>query len=409
MILIIIHHVKALVALSARFIATPDGRLWTREAPLIHRFWTRYLDVFQEVTIVARALSMPEPPDGSYESTGEAVSAFPLPHYVGPAGYVRSLPAARTRLKALDFGKAALFLRVPLARAGLILSHRKPNQPYGVEVVGDPWDSLAPGAIRHPLRPVLRRVLRRRLRREVAGAAAAAYVTRDALQSRYPSGPSAPTFHFASVVLTEESFAQKPRTEPGKVAHLVTVGTLDQLYKGPEVLLRVLVAMRSRGISFRHLWVGDGKYRARMESLARNLGLADRVCFGGAMDREKLLSVLDTSDVFILPSYQEGLPRALLEAMARGLPCAATSVGGVAELLPHQFLAPPGDSQRLAEVVETLLVSRQTYSESSRRNLTKAREYEDSALGVRRGAFYSHIRDTTRQWRKADFGSLGEA
>ena len=70
---------------------------------------------------------------------------------------------------------------------------------------------------------------------------------------------------------------------------------------------------------------------------------------------EMVRAQLDKADLFILPSKTEGLPRALVEAMARALPCIGTTVGGIPELLPSEDLVPPGDVKALAETIEDVL------------------------------------------------------
>jgi glycosyltransferase involved in cell wall biosynthesis len=101
---------------------------------------------------------------------------------------------------------------------------------------------------------------------------------------------------------------------------------------------------------------GDGPTRAELEAEVRRLGLENRVRFLGARpDPETLLRA---SQVFVLPSRSEGMSNALLEAMATGLPCVATRVGGNRDLLEHEvtgLLVPPGDPEALADALAALL------------------------------------------------------
>lgn len=103
------------------------------------------------------------------------------------------------------------------------------------------------------------------------------------------------------------------------------------------------------------LLAGDGPYRERLEELAGTLGLGDRVRFLGA--RRDVPALLGAADVFTLSSDWEGLPVALLEAMAAERPVVATGVDGVVEVLRHGggLIVPPGDPQSLATALSTLL------------------------------------------------------
>jgi glycosyltransferase involved in cell wall biosynthesis len=128
---------------------------------------------------------------------------------------------------------------------------------------------------------------------------------------------------------------------------LIAVGNLHHR-KGHAVLLQAFEKARLGHTSVL-LLVGDGPLLAELETMARSLGIGGRVRFLGR--RRDVEDLLFASDVFVLPSLAEGLPMALLEAMARGLPCIASAVGGVPEALADGIdghLVPPGDVDTLA-------------------------------------------------------------
>jgi len=100
--------------------------------------------------------------------------------------------------------------------------------------------------------------------------------------------------------------------------------------------------------------VGEGSERTTLEAKRDTLGLDNRVQFLGA--RDDIAEVLMAADAFVMSSTTEGLPMALLEAMAAGVPCAATGVGGIPELFENSrgLIAPPGDHRSLAEAMTRL-------------------------------------------------------
>jgi glycosyltransferase involved in cell wall biosynthesis len=102
--------------------------------------------------------------------------------------------------------------------------------------------------------------------------------------------------------------------------------------------------------------VGSGPLERSLIETAGSLGLADRAVFTGS--REDVAELYPAFDVFALSSRNEGLPISLLEAMAAGVPCVATSVGGVPEVIDNGnegLLVPPGDADALADALSTLL------------------------------------------------------
>ncbi len=120
---------------------------------------------------------------------GPGVRFSAVPYYVGPYQFALRWPAIRRALRDAIRDEDAVLMRVPSFLANCVEpALRQRRQPYGLEVLGDPYDGLAPGGIRHLLRPLLRRSLPRQLRRQCARASGVAYVSRSVLQRRYPGG-----------------------------------------------------------------------------------------------------------------------------------------------------------------------------------------------------------------------------
>jgi N-acetyl-alpha-D-glucosaminyl L-malate synthase BshA len=117
--------------------------------------------------------------------------------------------------------------------------------------------------------------------------------------------------------------------------------------------------------------VGDGPDRSECERLCRQMGLCDKVKFLGKQDG--LVEILNSADVFLIPSQSESFGLAALEAMACGLPVVSSSVGGLPELIRHNetgFIAEIGDVDRMAKYVVELLSNDRKYkvfSENSRK------------------------------------------
>lgn len=144
---------------------------------------------------------------------------------------------------------------------------------------------------------------------------------------------------------------------------LVFVGRLVQA-KGLDTLINALPPLVATGSVAVVDIVGDGEERRPLEQLAREVGVADRVRFHGYSDDPE--QWMAGRPIFVLPSRWEGLPLALLEAMASGCPIVATDVGGVGKVLEHGtsgVLVPPNSVEGLIEAI-TALVSRPAYADS---------------------------------------------
>jgi glycosyltransferase involved in cell wall biosynthesis len=390
--------VRLVVTSQHRYYRTPAGAVWT-DGKYGYTFWTRYLDVFETVTVVARVGTRDAVPPDWKRVDGRGVSLHPLPLVRGPWQYLRRARALRAAACAALQPGHAVILRVPgeiacLVDTALWARHRT----YGVECVGDPYELYAPGGVRSVLRPLLRAWYPQRMRRECARAAAAAYVTERTLQRRYPPAPGAFTTHYSSIELDDAAFASAPRTYArfDRPIQLVTVGTLAQLYKAPDVLIDAVAACVRGGLDLRLRIVGDGRHRAELEQRAAQAGLDTRVAFVGQLATPAAVRTeLDRADLFVLPSRQEGLPRATIEAMARGLACIGSTAGGTPELLPPEELVAPGDVAGLASLIRRFASDPDWLTRAAARNLAKAREYHQDHLRARRIEMYRALKDAT--------------
>lgn len=164
---------------------------------------------------------------------------------------------------------------------------------------------------------------------------------------------------------------------------VVCVGKLSRV-KNHGLFLRAaaLVAEGREDVVF--LIVGDGPLRGELSTLAGRLGLSGRVRLAGR--REDVPALLKLTDVFVMPSSSEGLPNAVMEAMAAGLPVVATRVGGIPELITDGEsgrLVAPGDAEAMARAVGELLDDRDLAERMGRAGLETVREGYDieSAVG----------------------------
>jgi glycosyltransferase involved in cell wall biosynthesis len=412
-----------IVALEQRFEGTPDGKVWT-PGPFAHSFWQRYLDVFEHVGVVVRVHRVGAQTPGWARADGPGVSFVRVTYYLGPWQYLLRRRRVLSDVRGVVGPSDAVILRVGSQVAACLEPQlRREGRPYGLEVVGDPYDVFAPGAIVHPLRPLFRWWFPRQLRRQCARACATAYVTEHALQRRYPPrrrefstsystvelpdtafksrAEEAFSTHYSDVELPATAFlpSNRARRDTERPFRLVAVGTLEQLYKAPDVLLDAIGECSRHGVRLELVWIGGGKHQPQLEARARALGLGSRVRFLGQVPAgEAVRAELDQADLFVLPSRQEGLPRAIIEAMARALPCISSTVGGIPELLEAEDLVPPGDVRALAVKIREVVTDPERMARTSARNLETARDFREEVLRKRRVEFYRQVKERTQSW-----------
>lgn len=171
-----------------------------------------------------------------------------------------------------------------------------------------------------------------------------------------------------------------PRPDP-HLFRVICVAALED-YKGHEYLLEACRKLVELGVPLRCTLVGQGADRSKLEGTVSRLGLEDVVNMVGALPSDKVRQLLGTSDLFVLASVsmpnglQEGLPVALIEALAMQVPVVATEISGIPELVDDHtgILVPERDSTVLAEAMHALYLSPSTRKEMGRAGRRKVLE-----------------------------------
>ncbi len=143
---------------------------------------------------------------------------------------------------------------------------------------------------------------------------------------------------------------------PWSPPRLLSVGRVVY-QKGLDLALHALAGLKE--LEWEWYIAGDGPYRATLEALVREQGLQERVHFLGWLERPALIEWYHRANLFLFPSRHEGMPNAVLEAMAAGLPVVATRIAGSEELVLDGLtgrLVPPEDAEALREALRPLLV-----------------------------------------------------
>jgi phosphatidylinositol alpha-1,6-mannosyltransferase len=359
---------------------TPDGGHWCDAA--FRRALERHGGEGAEITVLVRVTDKRVPSSGLIR-VPEQVVVDGLPPYRGLAGFLRASRrlTKQARIAALSSERVVVYVPGPIgyrvARAAIDL-----GLPVLGVIIGDPHDVFAPGATEMRFRRLVRFVATRQLRWVTRHSSVVCYVTGRTFQRRYPPGPSSVSFGIANVALAATEVRRSPRTlSKAAPFTIISVASLERSYKRIDLTVDLARRLIARGFPIRLVVVGDGALRERYMTEARD-SLAESQ-FTGHVARSELFELLDEADLYVSTSLAEGLPRALVEAMARGLPTFAFDAGGTVELRPGAQVSPLGDVQHMAEWIELTLSSPTTYEQASANALMTAGRYTDDALRER--------------------------
>lgn len=388
---------NVLVAVDARLYRTPDGRVWCKTI-YGYDFWTRYLSAFDDITVISRLGNAKiDEVQGWLQSDGPHVRFIGMPMVRGPKGYIIHFTSFLLSAISASVKSDCAIVRLPSLSATFVERiYELLKKPYAIEVVADPQNAYRE-------KPIVAKLLSCLLKRACLHANGVSYVTQFALQNDYPCKARIQSHqderyfesYYSSIILRKEFFTGPRNYGPMhyRIRLIHTANNINNDVKGLDVVIKVVKKLSDAGINATVTFIGDGDRRVELEHMAEELGIGDRVRFTGLLSssrevRDRLLG----ADLFIFPTKAEGLPRAVIEAMAVGLPCLSTPVNGIPELLPPQYMFNPMDVDGFANKIIQLISNPEEMSQMSKMNIHKAREYEYEILDKRRCCFYSKLK-----------------
>lgn len=334
---------KITVSLEHRFYRCGD-KVYTKLA-FPYGYWRQYLRYFDAVNVVARVESVSKVDSTMVRADGGSVVFLDVPYYVGPKAFFFKLPQL---LKAT-------FLYVKSNKHFLLRSGNVSNlmflfifvfrRPYLREFPGDIKKGVAGYSGKSPLILFLAWALDSFARFQARCSKANSFVSY-ATKSLYQS--SRPSFVFSSFDLSEIEIRKKDYSL-SDVFKIVSLGRLEN-EKGHMDLLKAIKIINGKGVKVALTLIGDGSASSQLRDFSKG-NQVECEFLGAVTDRNYIFTTLVDSDLFVLPSHTEGMPRALLEAMALGLPCIGTNVGGVPEVLEEECMVDPESPIELSKLI----------------------------------------------------------
>ncbi|WP_428353527.1 glycosyltransferase [Methyloprofundus sp.] len=360
---------------------------------------SRYVDVFSEVTVLARHREVENTQDtrGMPIAGGPGVNFIFLDSISTLHSYFGLRQRYQTYIAELLGSYEAVIVRVP-SELGLMtaeIAHRM-GKKYIVEVVGCAWDAMWHyGGFQSK---VYAPFFYLKMHNAIKKSGHVSYVTEQFLQKRYPAKQTATCISVSDVELPlfdERILAQRYNKIELMSGKLVfgSIANMNVQYKGIDVAIKMLAEAMLDTADFEYHILGAGD-PAAYQQLAEKSGIGNKVFFDGTLSTGKaVLNWMDEIDIYLQPSFQEGLPRSVIEAMSRGCPVIGSSVGGIPELLDKHMMFSHKQPKRLIDIIRNLVSNKQGMTEQAKRNFDTARDYQKSRLDEKRSRFWSSFRD----------------
>ena len=352
----------------------------------------KYFELADQLLVCTRAINIEKNDILRYKKTsGENVSIIPIENYNNFIDIIKNRKSIKKQVKDIINKVDVVIVREPSELASIAYEEAvRQKKRILVEMVGCVWDSLSNYNF---LGKILAPYFFIKTKRIIKNSKYVIYVTNEFLQKRYPTlGESVGCSDVELQEINEEILEKRiKRIKEEKENHKIILGTLaaiDVKYKGQEYVIKAIAKLKNEGYNIEYQLVGGGK-KERLEKLVTKLGVKDNVKFLGSKSHDEVFDWLYNIDIYIQPSKQEGLPRALVEAMSMACPCIGSNTGGIPELLQQNFIFKKGKYKDLI----TLLKNFDTESriEQAKTNFEKSKEYSKENLDKKRLEFYSKV------------------
>lgn len=318
-----------------------------------------------------------------------AFSFIEVPNFKSISTYFKKRQAVTTIRKAVD-EHDVIILRLPSAIGAIAFDYAKSiNKPVLIENVACVYDALWNYNWKGKL------IAKQKMKKYQAifkKASHTIYVTDVFLQKRYPT--KGKSIGCSDVIVNDlDSSILNKRVlkiqKPSKTPVLGTISALDVPYKGQADVIKVLAILKKQNILFNYKIVGQGD-ATRLYNIIEQYEVADLVEVVGPLKQDQIFEFLDTIDLYIQPSKQEGLPRAVIEAMSRACPVLGSNIAGIPELINKEALFEAGN---IKEIVQLLAeVKKETLEQWARENFLKAETFKKELLDIKRVQFYDQFK-----------------
>lgn len=347
----------------------------------------RYTSIFGEVAVISRKRDLVEVDDKLSIASTDNVRFISVPDFKTLKKHI-SLRNIKSIVNEEVSKCDAVIARLPSSIGNIAVDAAiKYSKPYLIEVVACPWDAYWNHSL---IGKFVAPFMYYSTKESVKDAKYVIYVTSEFLQRRYPCNGKSIACSDVSLppldnCILENRIIKIEQMSPKKPIILGTTAAIDVRYKGQQYVIKAISKLNKEGYNFEYHLAGGGD-KSYLMNIAGKYNVIDNVKFLGTIPHEKVFKYLDEIDIYIQPSKQEGLPRALVEAISRGCPALGSTTGGIPELLDKEFIFHNGAVNEICNLLTKM--NKSTMLRQANRSFEKSKEFDEKILNKKREDFY---------------------
>lgn len=346
----------------------------------------RYVKIGSSITFLMRLKEIQNGECANYAIVDHPAFHFiEIPNFKSVRDYKNKFRAEKIIKNAVDTHDV-IIVRLPSAAGVIAFNYaKKIKKPVLVEFVACVFDALWNYDWRGKL---LAHYKLKGYQKLMLQATHTIYVTNQFLQNRYPTIGKSIGCSDVEIAPLNEAVMNR-RLEKISLNEfpliLCTVAAIDVPYKGQADVIKAISILKKEGVQFKYKIIGQGNPQ-RLNKIIEDNDVNDLVEIVGPLPHEKVFEYLENIDIYIQPSKQEGLPRAVIEAMSKACPCLGARTAGIPELMPDEGIFEPGNIEQI--VVKLRLLNTDWLAKNAKVNFETSKQYQTEALNEKRTAFY---------------------
>ncbi len=360
-------------------------------------FFGKYLDVFSSVRVLGEEVKSYLDKSALVKIEDPRITVKLLPKNTHPKDF-KNDGVLKKALKE-EIAKAEAILIKPATRRGMMAIKicEKMNKPYMIEMTGDIHNALKqnPSCLKRAYAPLLYKQITNAIKNCKFGL----YVSESYLQGEFPingkmCGCTDVVLDKSEPIILEKRLNRIDNMQSGDIVKMALVGFYQGNGKGVDTALRAMAKLPD---NYQLFVLGNGTEESRQKwyNYAKEQGVkAERLHFPKPLPSAKeVLLWLDTMDVFVFPTRSEGFGRCVAEAMSRGVPCFATDICTMPELLPQECLFPLDDHEKLASLLWEYVEDKDALKQLAKINFKNVEKYDADLLRQRRNEFLTEFKN----------------
>ncbi len=370
---------------------------WYTDGNFNDSVWKRYTSVCDELTVILRkenSLYTPENAQRKFNRFDtQKINLVPVEdiykpvsRYFDPALKKRVYDVIKKEIEKVD--RVIIRSVITYYTIAALEICQKLKKPYLIEVTGVAWDANWYHSLRGKLTAY---TTEQGVKKRLKNAPYALYVTQKELQERYPCNGKTVGCSNVELEYVDKQALEHRKTRiltPKEKIIVGTVGGYGLKTKGQILVIKALGYLQREGITNIEYQLVGGGDDSSLKKEAEKQNVLNQVKFVGSMPHEKIFEWLDNIDVYIQPSYQEGLCRSVVEAMSRACPVICSDACGERELADAKFIFNRGDWKTLSKLIKNMMSSSEAMLQDAERGYKKSMEYQKEILDKRRRNFY---------------------